>query len=275
LVLVGPDPAVNLAHIIPDSLGGKHCTLTCSNCNSIGGTALEAALGERFVTEDVVAGVGRARARVSGSFGTITAEWAFSPHQNAWSIYGLPHLSDPEATGALQSYLTEQTKNQQEVEFSLTPDYDHRPGPVCAAMYQSAYLLLFSYFGYEFVLNPTFALLREQILRPQEDIWQTRIIIVTEESAFRLLGTHRQAVIFGFDPLVIAAVLRLRPGNGRERVLAVLLPGLTNASLPVGDLPTLHGIVIPYRPDALLNNKFYLAKLWHGALRAMAASRKP
>ena len=44
LSLAGDNPEVNLAHGIPASLGGTFCTLTCSKCNSRGGTDLGATL---------------------------------------------------------------------------------------------------------------------------------------------------------------------------------------------------------------------------------------
>src|SRR5437868_5949014 len=56
--LSGNNPALTLAHVLPESLGGSFCTLTCAPCNNDMGSDLEAFLLERFRAEDAMQGVG-------------------------------------------------------------------------------------------------------------------------------------------------------------------------------------------------------------------------
>ncbi len=49
-----------------------------------------------------------------------------------------------------------------------------------------------------------------------------------------------------------------------------MLPGLDAPEVPVMDLTTCSGSVIPYKPDALLNTKFYLHKAWRYTRRPRA-----
>jgi hypothetical protein len=80
--------------------------------------------------------------------------------------------------------------------------------------------------------------------------------------------------MFNLDPPFIAAVLRLRSRNGRERVLVVLLPGLDYTLFPIADLLSFHGAIIPYHPEALLDTKFYLAKMWRATHRTSSSERR-
>jgi hypothetical protein len=270
--LDGPDPALTLAHVIPKSLGGKLCTLTCKACNNEnGGHRIEAPLVERFLAEDCMAGVIRQTGRLSGAFGDITVQFTRSPEQNGWSFFPVPEQSNQESLESYKKRLVEANGDPSMVfPIELSLPYRHQPRRVEAALYQSAFLLMFAHFGYEFVLHPHFAQLREQIRRPEEGTWRTRIVIPSENSVTALLGTRDHAVMFLRQPSAILTFLRLHPRGGRPRVLAVVLPGLDGPALPPGNWMSFEGGIVPYIPEALLRVKFFLFKLWRHTRRTQA-----
>src|SRR5262249_39582529 len=105
LALEGTDPGVSLAHVISEKLGGSLCTLTCTACNNDNGSAIEAALKERFVAEDFMAGVGEQNGRMSGGFGSVGVDIQFSPHKKSWTLIGVQPQTNPAHMKALKEYL--------------------------------------------------------------------------------------------------------------------------------------------------------------------------
>jgi hypothetical protein len=73
--LRGPNPLVSLAHVVPQALGGRHYTLTCTACNNGNGTRLEAALCDKLRYDDWCVGVGTRPARLTGDFGELGVEF--------------------------------------------------------------------------------------------------------------------------------------------------------------------------------------------------------
>jgi hypothetical protein len=210
----------------------------------------------------------------------VGVEWQLSPDWKNHSIYLMPEQTNPAHLDALHRYMDERTSRPDAgVEFSITPDYDHRPAEIEAAVYQSAFLLMFSYFGYEFAFRPCYQPLREQVLRPEENIWKTRIVLPSEEDARSMLRQQRQAVVFLREPPGILAVLRLRRPldrrrrrpEGLERVFAVVLPGPDGSPPEVRRGETFSGSIIPHQPEALVSTRFHLLRTWNTVQR----SKKP
>jgi hypothetical protein len=260
--LAGENPRVSLAHIIPASLGGKVATLTCTRCNNHGGSALEAFLVERLTAEDRMAGVGRTSGRLSGKFGNIGVEFEYSPHTQAWAFHVVPSRSNQSDIDQLERRLQEAVQDPaSSLHFELTAKFRHRPREVEAAIHQSAYLLLFRYFGYEFVAHPQYAQMREGIRNPAHAVWPDDILVMSEASSDAVLGKHNHAVLFINDPPAIMALMRLRPRGGRPRAFGVVLPGLDSPTVP--DVPmTFQFKAIPYCPEALVSIPNYLSMAW-------------
>lgn len=266
----GDNPHLSLAHLIPQELGGTDscCTLACTECNNGVGTKLEAALVERWKADDFAAGMGTMRARLSGSFGEVNVEYELSHQQRSMSFYGLPKRSNPKHSAALHQYLTEMSKERAgEVNFSVTPAYRHQPHLVKAALYHSAYLVMFAHFGYYFVCHPHFAPLWERIAKPEEENWRSPMF-VDDEVARGFLIRRRTAVVFLREPVAILVLLRLQHTDrrekmqGQERVVAIALPGLDSPELPTGRQSSLKGGIVPYCPERLLRKGSYLHAAW-------------
>jgi hypothetical protein len=276
----GKEPRLSLAHFIPDKLGGtdSDCTLACTECNNEVGTNLEAALVERWKADDFAAGIGTMGARLSGPFGEISVEYELSHQQKSISIYGLPKQSNPKHSASLHQYLSDTSNDPAgEFEFSVTPAYDHQPNLVKAALYHSAYLMMFAHFGYCFVFHPQFAPLLERIASPDEENWRSPMF-VDDEVARSFPMRRRFAVVFLREPEAILVLLRLQHKDGRkrglERVLAIALPGLDSPDLPTGRQPTLKGGIVPYKPEVLLRRGSYMHAAWR-QIKEMGVERRP
>jgi hypothetical protein len=260
----GQKPRLSLAHSIPQKLGGKSsdCTLACTACNNGIGTQLEAALVERWEADDFAEGIGTMEARLSGVFGEVSVEYELSREQKSMTFYGLPERSNPKHREALHRYLTEMSNDPAaEVHFSVTTAYRHQPQLVQAALYHSAYLVMFAHFGYHFVFHPHFAPLWERIVMPEEENWRSPMF-VDDEVARSFPIKQRSGVVFLRRPEAILVVMRLQRRGGRERVVAVALPGLDSPDLPTGRQEHLKGSIVPYHSDALLRKGSYLHAAW-------------
>jgi hypothetical protein len=274
--LEGPDPYLSLAHVIPKRFGGRLCTLTCKPCNNLLGEEKESALFDRLIAEDRSAGFGRVPARMTGPFGEIGIDLQFPSDGRTWSMHEVRERSNPAHLEALHAYLNDLSGGQpREFNFTTTIRYDHRPRQAEAALYQSAYLLMFSYFGYEFVTHSHFAELRERVLHPEESGWKTRIIIPGDDVLAGFMLTRSYAVMFVCQPSAVLVFLRLHPKTGRDRVLAVVLAGLDTPLLPAGKWERFKGCIAPYSPDQVLKTKFYMRKLWLFTHRGEGLNREP
>ncbi|HMC65453.1 MAG TPA: HNH endonuclease [Gemmataceae bacterium] len=259
--LSGPDYAVSLAHVIPDALGGRLRTLTCTACNNDGGSELEAHLVERFRFEDFAAGVGTQRARmVVGPLGSVEVEWENRPAKKAIDLRIIGPQSSPAHVEAIQRRFTELSRQSNgKLSLSLALSYRNYSRHISTALYQSAFLLMFSYFGYDFAGHPNYAPLRERLRNPKNNAWNTPII---GPSDGMLPKGEKFAVFFQRDPGFIVAIMRFRVKGGRERVLGVMLPGPHSPSPPKFEVKTFHGAFVHYRPDLFLRSKHPLQTMW-------------
>jgi hypothetical protein len=274
----GENPLLSIAHLIPEKLGGRlsDCTLACTACNNGVGTNLEAALVKRFKADDFGTGIGELDARLSGSFGEIRITYDLSPAKNSMTFYAQPRRSNPKHVASLQQYLAHSSNGPpSEVQFHVTTAYRHRPHLVKAALYHSAYLVMFAYFGYWFVCHPHFAPLRDRIANPEQENWRSPMFIDDRIArSIPMQQQQRAAVVFLRNPSAILVVLHLQHRDrakrlvGIERVVAVMIPGLDSPDLPTGKQNGFDGSIVPYSPRKLLHKTSYLHSAWRYITRS-------
>ncbi len=261
--LQGPEPEVTLAHVIPQKLGGRLTTLCCDRCNHTNGHALETHLVERLRTDDCLAGVGHRKGRLSLPFGDITVEYGYSPAELAWKVYGIPEASNRNVLNAIPEYHSQLMSDPTNYPpLCLMPQYRHQPSEVKAAVYQSAFLLMFSYFGYEFLFHPHFCSLREQVVHPEKDIFPSVFPVLSDTSAATIHKDRPYAVVFANDPPVILVLLRMRPKGGISRSFVVVLPGLNDPVVPAHKFADFQGIAIAFRPELLGKTGSTFRQMW-------------
>jgi hypothetical protein len=277
--LNGPNPTVSLAHVVPAALGGKLVTLACTRCNNGNGARLEAELIHHFGYQDWSKGVGTRNARLSGEFGNIGVEFKRSPDNSNWALYFVAAQTNPAHLTAFEEWSRKHAENPDaEITWRISWTARKRPTEVGAAIYQSAYLLMFAYFGYDFVFPSPFGKLREHIVRPKEISWPGHINDLIPNSVSAILGQRDAAVMFVREPIpCLSAILRFRPRDGEERTLGVLLPPpeTDEEQIPTIEQGKLNGVSVPYRPEILSTRPHYFAGLWKHVQAANAPPATP
>jgi len=151
-------------------------------------------------------------------------------------------------------------RRKQKLELSINWMHRDVPRRSQVAVYQSAYLLMFHYFGYEFVYHRHSATLREQFEKPEEAICDLHVAAV--ESASTIEFDRNYAIMIPRAIPVFLARLRLRPKQGTPRVVAVALPGPDNTGLSEVREGDFTGPTIRYNRERLLETPHYMHKLW-------------
>ena len=205
-------------HVVPSSLGGRVVTLTCRDCNSEAGYRLESHLIRRLERDDFIAGVSErpSRVRVSIGDGEIAGEAYRYPDRI--ELYGIPAISNPKLHALAVSILDEGDMPG-EMAFRLPLAFKGLPSWIAAL--RMGYLLAFCYFGYEYILNPCMQQVREQILRPEQQIIPSRAVGWLGEAP---LDGNVLALLYAPSHLrCFFAVLRVH--TSVVRYIGVVLPG--------------------------------------------------
>ncbi|QVL31254.1 hypothetical protein KIH39_20765 [Telmatocola sphagniphila] len=248
-----PEFRLTLAHIIPEALGGRLCTLACKDCNNGVGKALEAALKEQFVVEDAVKGTGKLRARLAGDFGNVGVEVSFpGDGGQPWQLEPVARISNPVHAASLDKMLEGTEANPQAGPRSeLKFEYKHQPGVVGAALYHVAYLMMFHYFGYPFVASPLGHQLRAQFREPDKDILPRYFPVPPEDwVAANVDAARKHAVVLIQEPYIgIHIMMRFHPDKGLPRVIGVALSDLDGMSWPTGPVGLVRGAIVRIKTD--------------------------
>lgn len=262
-------PDVSLAHVVSEALSGGFCTLTCTRCNNDLGSELEAYLIERFRAEDALRGTGRLAGRLEGPFGSVGVEVEVTQAGGPWSLFVIEPQSHPIHVAELNAALDAPADDEPaKISVKLQPHVRHQPKRVTAALYQSAYLLMFAYFGYDVVFDERFAKLREQILKPDDEILPAAFPVPPDEWAAQNLNAERpHAIMFVKEPASeIRAMFRMQPLDGLPRVLSIRLPGLDDPQWPTAPANGhTKGVLVRFRPENDDGARPTLRDLWERA----------
>lgn len=262
-VLAKEPPALTLAHVLPEALGGTFCTLACAGCNNDIGSDLEAYLIERFRAEDAMHGVGMLAGRLEGEFGSVGVKFQAAPPGEPWTVLIIENQTNPAVIKKLNSALdANPSDDPARIAAQITPRYRNKPSRVSAALYQSAYLMMFAYFGYDVVRDPRYAKLREQISKPDEDILPAEFNMPPEAWADVMLPRDHGIMMVKEPASFIMPVFRLRPKDGRSRVIGVPLPGLDDIAWPACPKGKVKGVIARVRPLNDGEEHLRLADFW-------------
>lgn len=261
---------LTIEHIIPSSLGGSLLTLTCKDCNSLGGTLLDSHLVNRLRTEDLLAGKASSPLRGEFILGSerITADIYLSTTANPnIRIIGIPELSNPQK---LQKINDEFDSGVQSFQIAGKLGYKDLPSRV--SILKIAYLMAFSYFGYGYIKYPFLDFVRKQIMNSNEETEVLKGIVKLdflpfEKSCLTVLEKPDNLQCF-FVTLDLSTKV--------NRYVGVVLPGFnqentgiysqwkntdyTNTALKSSSVK-----LVPYSEEFLLNEKYkyYAIEVWH------------
>ncbi len=165
---------LDLAHIVPNALGGSKVTLTCKQCNNRIGEEIEcheveaARMEQAFKSKESKPMLGRIRLRYngqeSGSVG-ITMNGVMGDTMPELYVKPVDKMSDPAEIQRIHQMLEQAAKNGGD--WGIELEWRNRVDPHRAQLtyLHIAYLYLFHQFGYEWTLDPCTVLIREQFQR--------------------------------------------------------------------------------------------------------------
>jgi hypothetical protein len=217
---VGENPKLTLAHIVPDSQGGTWKTLSCAGCNNNNGREIEKDFLTQQKLSDWVYGRGAIPIRL-GEGGKIKGEMTRDPVNNRTHI----KILTSEKNRAVAAYKEQVMATKRGDEFKVTTPW-FRNGWNKATICQSAYLLMFRSFGYDFARCETYELVLRQIRDPHQDHNDVLTAVVPPDVAAELLEGKQAGVYFVSEPVkCILAVMRFTSPGKAGLFEAVVMPG--------------------------------------------------
>lgn len=160
---------LTIEHSPPKEVGGKAVALTCKDCNSKAGSELDIYLVNRLRRIDrneLKPGI-VTQAKATFSDGKIVVQSTLKVNSNGRvSMDTSDYNNNPINMEKLQ--LFHNNKQPFEITFSKYKDAEKR---VQVALLKTAYVLLFSKFGYSFLLTDVYDIVRKQILEPDAEIY--------------------------------------------------------------------------------------------------------
>jgi len=207
------------AHILPQFLGGREWTLACRECNNKVGTEIESCEKERVNFSRALSGDGNETTRVrlivrneqGDAVGPVQADMraTMSGGDRRLQIYPKPKGSNPAASQLLNSVLSDQSSaGGWTIEGHFRETRSAKRANLTYV--HAAYLFMFHQFGYEWALDPCTALIREQIISPDEPI----ILPLAPALSGLQIPDHELAVLLVIEPvdwrhfLVVLPLLR-------------------------------------------------------------------
>jgi len=258
---VGANPRLTLAHIIPESLGGGWTTLACADCNNGNGHRIEADLLAQHKFTDWVHGRGPLKVRM-GEKRKVRAEATHEPQSKELAF----KITTPEESLAVQDFRRRfKAASSREFPFAI-PWF--RPEACWAAVCQSAYLLMFRWFGYDFARNPRYNFIRDQVFQTDQKFIGEILDLPPDVSA-QFLDGNQAAVIFTREPTKsILAVMQFRSPGARDQVLAVSMPGPDEESLSTVELEGMVYASVAESQESLINGEGSFVLAWRQFLNS-------
>ncbi len=200
-----------LAHIFPQGAGGSEVTLACQSCDSLHGSSLDADLVESVRVERPGS---KQRGRIVAGGRSIPILVSADPDDETIRLDASIRHAHPTDWTGIQDFFAAAGDGSK---FQLSVTSKVRPTRMRGSLYRSAYLRLFSMFGYDYVLAPCAQVARENIERAalgevsvtvcSSDARAESVAIVTAPTALRSLAVTMKvsgqrfatALLPGFD----------------------------------------------------------------------------
>lgn len=212
-------------HVVPDALGGRITTLSCRRCNNTTGSNLEKHLIQRARIDNRQVPI-KARIQIGDAEHGAEIMIPEDPRApgSAIVITGVEKWSDARQVEKAKQAMGSQPPPT--IRFHANFGYVHRRSEV--ALLRAAHLMMFRTFGYEYLDDPSTALVLEQLKNPRNatpilggimwripdpPITDTCVTILVDppmiQSFFVVLKLSR-------DPLHLAGVVLPPPGSTDE-----------------------------------------------------------
>lgn len=169
------DGELTLEHVPARSQGGKGIILTCRNCNSTTGHALEAESHRRSKQQAFTRAMLRRELGSGGSayatFGDVRVNVDVVQEADTITLRVSKH-NDPAAVAATMEFLKNGSigENWKNLKFDVTSRDSYHPRRAHAADLKAAFLTMAAAFGYSYAMHDVVTPVREQIADPETKI---------------------------------------------------------------------------------------------------------
>jgi hypothetical protein len=217
---VGDKPKITLAHIVPESQGGTWKTLSCADCNSDNGRKIE----KDFLTQQKLSDWVHGRGPIPiwlGEGGKIKGEMTRDAINKQIRI----KILTPDRNPAVAAHKEQSMAAKPGDTFTMTMPWFRNEWSK-ATICQSAFLLMFRTFGYDFARCKTYDPVLRQIRDPYQDHNDVLTAEVPPAVAAELLEGKQAGVFFVSEPAkCILTIMRFRSPGKTELFEAVAIPG--------------------------------------------------
>jgi len=261
--LITNPPDLVLAHLVPQSLKRRDlCTLTCRTCDNNVGTAFDSHVAKEKRFREWEQGATPISGYLKHKSGNVGVE--IRRIATAFHFRLLSQQSSPESYGQFLKILEAATSEGSNVNFSFTvPAYSSTRRNI--SLLYSAFLTMFYYFGYEYVLSPNTDCVRRGIQGNSAfRDWHKAIFPLREARSEVLSPLPTVSIVV--EPKDLRSFLVVLPSPKKdEAARCVLLPGfggdgedaynrILNLTRPPGNL---NAVLIPNDPSPRLASVEY------------------
>ncbi|NQT83724.1 hypothetical protein HQ563_11905 [bacterium] len=161
-------PNVALAHVVPQSVGGRLCTLACRECDNRIGSAYDSHANREKSFVDWQRGTGTMPGRLKHKRGDIGVEMSLKDNGKGFQFLFIKGQWDP---ASISQFVEDAESDWSSLASSFTFRAYNSTKRDKSLLY-SAFLMMFQEFGYEYVLSPNAHRVRQVIRdnRPLSDL---------------------------------------------------------------------------------------------------------
>ena len=212
-------PEIALAHVVPKSLGGRLCTLVSRKCDNTIGSAFDSHVAKEKELHDWEHGATVVSGRVKYERSAAGVE--IRRRSTTFEFRNVPQQSRPKSW---KQFLEAAASDWANFTFSVeVPMYSPMKRDV--SLLYSAFLMMFYFFGYEYVLSSNTDLVRQVILGNDTSLdWHKGIFSIPRSQSETMPSLPSVSILV--EPKDIRSFLVALPSPREdEATRCVLLPG--------------------------------------------------
>ena len=161
---------LSIDHFPPQSRGGTSAVLTCARCNNLAGSKLEADIEPAESIYDFAAGEMSKPRPGQFEFDGHTLNADIQSTGDAYLVFGVPGANDPAIEQALKEFFDQLNQEGASTDLEMKLSFGtHRREDALASWLRSAYLAVFSAWGYSYILRSPLNAVRKQIAEPMSE----------------------------------------------------------------------------------------------------------
>jgi hypothetical protein len=180
---------LTIEHAPPESAGGQGVALTCKRCNSIAGHVIDFHLTERLLEIERRKFLPNTTSRVRATNNGLTVQATMRVEADGKTMK-MTHSPKDNNVAKIEDF----AKNVNPTDNPLI-ELEHRPSRTSfrgfeIGLLKTAYILAFAKFGYSFILDEVFDIVRKQLAQPEIDVYPEHFWLKEHPIFPRYKGVH-------------------------------------------------------------------------------------